>query len=153
MKNRERRILIAVDLSENSLKAVDYVGRLLSCHEEAEITLMHVIRAPSPDTMPDEAERLGVVRKAEEESLALMEDAGGRLTACGIPEHRIHIRIQTCDRLVSVAQLILEERQKGDFGTVVVGKRGVSKREEFLFGSTSSSVMREARDCAVWIIP
>lgn len=153
MEKKLNKILIAVDHSENSLKAVDYVGRLMSCHETVEITLLHVIREPSPDTMPDEAERRGFIERARTESLELMEQAGKRLTEYSIPESQIRIMVQVCGKLVSVAQLILMERMKGNFGTVVVGKRGVSKREEFLFGSTSSSVMREARECAVWIIP
>ena len=153
MDQKENRILVAVDLSENSLKAVDYVGRLMSCHETVAITLLHVIREPSPDTMPDETERRLFVEKAEHDSLSLMEQAGRRLTAWGIPESQIRIRIQVCGKLTGVAQLILQEQSKGCFGTVVVGKRGMTKREEFLFGSTSSSVMREARECAVWIIP
>jgi nucleotide-binding universal stress UspA family protein len=34
----------------------------------------------------------------------------------------------------------------------VVGRRGVSKRQEFLFGSVSSKVVRDAKNCAVWVI-
>ena len=115
------KVLIAVDLSENSLKAVDYVGRMLRCHELAEITL-------------------------------LMEQAGSRLTALGIPEKHIRIKIQVCRKPMSISDLILREQQEGGHGTLVVGRRGVSKKEEFLFGSVSSRVVRDAKHCAVWVI-
>jgi len=145
-------ILIAVDLSENSLKAVDYVGSMLSCQPGLEITLLHVIKEPSPDIVPDASERQNQVEKARLETLDLMEKAARRLTSCGIPEKRIHLKIQVCRKPVSVADLILHEQKSGNYGTVVIGRRGVSKREELLFGSVSSRVVREAKQCSVWIV-
>ncbi len=146
------KVLIAVDLSENSLKAVDYVGRMLRCHDRVEITLLTVIKEPSADIVPDEAERAARIEEARRETLALMEQAGGRLTALGIPENRIRIKLQVCRKPMSVSDLILHEQKEGGYGTLVVGRRGVSKKEEFLFGSVSSRVVRDAKHCAVWVI-
>jgi len=146
------KVLIAVDLSENSLKAVDYVGAMLSCHELAEITLITVIKEPSADIVPDEAERTRMVEEARSETLALMEQAASRLKALGIPEKHIRIKIQVCRKPMSISDLILHEQQDGGYGTLVVGRRGVSKKEEFLFGSVSSRVVRDAKHCAVWVI-
>lgn len=148
----ENRVLIAIDLSENSLKAVDYVGKMLRCHETVDITLLTVIKEPSPDIMPDPAERAAQVEEARRSTLELMEKAGARLTALNIPEQHIHLKIQVCRKPSSVSDLILQEQQKGGHGTLVVGRRGVSKREEFLFGSVSSRVVRDAKQCAVWVI-
>jgi hypothetical protein len=33
-----------------------------------------------------------------------------------------------------------------------VGKRGISKAEEFLFGSISNALIHNGRDIAVWVI-
>jgi nucleotide-binding universal stress UspA family protein len=148
----QNKVLIAIDLSENSLKAVDYVGGMLRCHEKVEITLLTVIKEPSPDIVPDEAERRKTVEKARLETLALMEEAGSRLTALGISEKQIRIEIQVCQKPVSIGDLILRQQEEGGHGTLVVGRRGVGKREEFLFGSVSSRVVRDAKHCAVWVI-
>jgi nucleotide-binding universal stress UspA family protein len=148
----ENKVLIAVDLSENSLKAVDYVGGMLRCHGTAEITLLTVIKEPSPDIVPDDRERSHMVEETRKETLALMEKAGSRLTALGIPEERIRLKIHVCQKPMSVSDLILQEQQNGRYGTLVVGRRGVSKRQEFLFGSVSSKVVRDAKNCAVWVI-
>lgn len=148
----ENKVLIAVDLSENSLKAVDYVGGMLRCHETAEITLLTVIKEPSPDIVPDDGERGRMVEEARKETLALMEKAGSSLAALGIPEKHVRLKIQVCQKPMSVSDLILHEQQNGGYGTLVVGRRGVSKREEFLFGSVSSKVVRDAKHCAVWVI-
>ena len=148
----ENKILIAIDLSENSLKAVEYVGTMTICHPTVQITLLHVIKEPSPDIMPDEKQRRSHVERIRSEVLGLMEQAAGRLSSSGVPEKNIQLKIQVCKRPVSVSELILHEQKSGGYGTVVVGRRGVSKREEFLFGSVSNSVMREAKNCAVWVV-
>lgn len=139
-------------MSENSLKAVDYVGRLMSCQPTAQITLLNVIREPSPDIMPDENERKNHVEQLKSQTLKLMEEAGKRLSAQGIPQDNIHIKIQVCGQFVTVSELILQEQQKGNYGTIVIGRRGVSKRQEFLFGSVSKKVVTEAKNCAVWVV-
>jgi nucleotide-binding universal stress UspA family protein len=148
----EIKLLLAIDLSENSLKAVDYVASILSCHPASEVTLLHVINKPSPDVMPSSEERQHRVEELRSRSLAFMEQAAQRLTSHRIPEKNIQLKIQVCQEPVSVAELILHEHQTGGYGTIVVSRRGMSKREEFLFGSTSSRVIREARNCAVWVI-
>jgi nucleotide-binding universal stress UspA family protein len=148
----ETKILIAIDHSENALKAVDYVGKLMRCHADADISLLHVINEPSSDLMPDEAERERHVRKMRADALKFMEEVAQRLVAVGVPEKRIHLKIQACKKALSIAELILHEQKAGTYGTVVIGRRGMSKREEFLFGSVSNKVVREARGCSVWVV-
>jgi nucleotide-binding universal stress UspA family protein len=92
------------------------------------------------------------VEQLRAETLALMEQAAGRLIALGMPEKRIQLKIQVCKMPASVTDLILHEVGEGQYHTVVVGRRGVSKREEFLFGSVSSKVVREAHHCTVWVV-
>lgn len=148
----ENKVLIAIDLSENSLKAVDYVGDMMVHHPSVTITLLNVVREPSPDVMPDETEREAYVAKMREETRRHMEEAARRLVSRGIPQNNIHIKIQVCSKVVSISELVLEEQKKGQYQTVVVGRRGVSKREEFLFGSISKKIVGEAKDCAVWVV-
>jgi len=49
----------------------------------------------------------------------------------------------------TISQAIIDEQKSGGFGTVILGKRGLSKAEEFLFGSISSALLHKTRDCAV----
>jgi nucleotide-binding universal stress UspA family protein len=148
----ECKVLIAIDHSENALKAVDYVGKILSCQGGADVTLLHVINEPSADIMPDRADRERRVEQLTQETLVFVEDIGARLSSWNIPRDRIHLRIQSCIKATSVAEAVLQELRRGEYETVVVGRRGVSKREEFLFGSVSNKIVREARDCTVWVV-
>ena len=51
-----RRVLLAVDDSENSERAVDYVGRMLGGLDNFKIALLHVIVEPEADYFQDNAE-------------------------------------------------------------------------------------------------
>lgn len=148
----EQKALIAIDLSENSLKAVEYVGEMMACHPDIEMVLLNVVREPSADIMPDEVERKAYVAKMKTDTLRHMEAAAQLLTSRGISEKRIHIKILACGKPVSIADLILQEQAEGKYGTVVIGRRGVSKKQEFLFGSVSKKVVTEAKGCAVWVV-
>jgi nucleotide-binding universal stress UspA family protein len=152
MLSTNKNLLIAIDLSENSLHALDYVGEMVSCHPSVHFTLLHVIKEPSPDIMPSEEERSRQVESMRSEALGLMEKAANQLISRGVSEKHIKVKIQICKAPVSVSDLILHEQQSGDDGTIVIGRRGLSKREEFLFGSVSSKIIREARHCAVWVV-
>ena len=52
----------------------------------------------------------------------------------------------------SLAQCILAEREAAAFSTIVVGRQGLSRSEEFLFGSISSKIVNHARNCTVWVV-
>jgi nucleotide-binding universal stress UspA family protein len=145
-------VLVAVDLSENSLRAVDYVAEMIQCHPAVRVTLLSVIKEPSADIVPDPEDRKAQIEARRSELLTLMEQAARRLTSQGIHEGHICLKVQTCSKPVAISDLILYEQKEGDYGTIVIGRRGLSKREEFLFGSISSSVVRDARGCTVWVV-
>ncbi len=146
------RVLLAIDHSDNALKAVDYVGKILGCQPEADITMLYVINEPSPDIMPDNEERERYVEQMKEKTLEFVGSIGNHLSNWGIPKKNIHLKILSCSKVTSVAEAILQELRQGEYETVVVGRRGVSKREEFLFGSVSNKIVREAKDCTVWVV-
>jgi len=148
----EYKVLVAVDQSENALRAVEYVAGMMKHHPECRIALHHVIISPSPDIVPDEAERKATVKRMREEALMQLEKAGHVLTGAGISEKSIRLNLQVCRESKSIVELILYEQRQGGYETVVVGRRGVSKREEFIFGSVSSKLIREARHCTVWVV-
>ena len=51
---------------------------------------------------------------------------------------------------MSVSGAIMDEVKKGDYGTVVLGRRGESR--SFFLGHVSDKVMGKAKDIAVWIV-
>ena len=46
-----------------------------------------------------------------------------------------------------------KEAQEGNYGTIVMGRRGLSKVHEFLMGRVTNKVLNRAEGFAVWIVP
>jgi nucleotide-binding universal stress UspA family protein len=145
-------ILLAMDESENALRAADYVGRMLggSC-KLFQVTLVHVLVRPSPDLFdePGGAERFEQEARGRIE--AAFERAKARLKEQGIAAENVRTRFIVTDE-PGTAQGLLAEQKAGRYGTLVVGRRGVTKAEEFLFGSVSNKIIHHAQDCAVWVV-
>ncbi|GAB6177042.1 hypothetical protein JCM16814_19330 [Desulfobaculum senezii] len=146
-----RRILLAVDTSENSLRAIEYVAQMLGGGCGGEVELLHIVRLPERDMYPDEEAFDAKLCEQEEESHAFLDTARGILLDGGFTDEAVTER-QLCITAPSIAQHILRIQKEGGFGTVVVGRRGVSKAEEFLFGSVSSKVVHYAKNCSVWVV-
>ncbi len=50
------------------------------------------------------------------------------------------------------AGTILEEARAGGYGTIVVGRRGVSTVEEFDMGRVTNKLVHSAKDRALWVV-
>ncbi|MFO7965260.1 MAG: universal stress protein [Desulfobacterales bacterium] len=154
-KDREIRwnknFLVAVDDSDNSRRAVQYVGYLLGRMPEVHVTLLHVIPEPDEDYFPEAEQRqqwLATYRKKME---AVLDDYRRLLLDEGFPEKAVEMRLplRWCP---SMAECILSERDERRYGTIVVGRQGLSRKEQFLFGSISSKIVNHARYCTVWVV-
>lgn len=146
------KILIAVDDSETSKKAVTYVGRIAGCRDGLTYCLLHVYPVPPPQqfregfSMSDyKKEREAIGAKVFKESIKILNDQG-------ISTDNIATVCRMATSGETTSKMILAVQQEGDFGTVVMGKRGVSKAEEFLFGSISNTIVRQSKDFAVWVV-
>jgi len=146
-----KKIIIAVDESPNAERAVTYVARLLGGMAGFSVVLLHVIDDPQEDFFRDGAENkqwLADYRARLERVLAGYRD---RMIDAEFDAGRISQRIplRNCP---SLAQCILAERAEADCATIVVGRQGRSRSEEFLFGSVSSKIVTHASQCTVWVV-
>lgn len=146
-----RNILIAVDDSSNAERAVAYVGYLLGGLEGFRVTLLHVIPEPEEDFFPSAGDKERWLQKYRLKISATLEGYRQKLLMAGFGADavRTHSKMRYCP---SMAECILSERDAGDYGTIVVGRQGLSRKEEFLFGSVSSKIVSHARNCTVWVV-
>jgi len=147
----ERHILIAVDSSDNARRAVLFVGDFFGCYEGFQVTLLHIILEPEATFFRNNNERTKWLASQREEAQKVMEEYENILTDAGFTEDKINVRIDSM-RAPSVADCIIKEQEEMKCCTIVIGRRGISKKEEFIFGSTSNRVIHEARKCAVLVI-
>lgn len=147
-----RNILISVDASDNAMRAVEYAAAILGPAPGVRVTLLYIERAPGRDRFPDEQAWLNQCRLDHQGAFDFMAKARGILKAAGLAEDAVAERTVLCSAEPSIAQTILDVQQEGGYGTLVVGRRGLTKGEEFLFGSVSSKLVHNAKNCAVWVV-
>ena len=145
------KILVAVDEGETSLRALRYVARMTTSMTEVSICLLHIYPEPPPDFYPNggvlEVYRAEKVKRAE----MILAQSERVLIEAGIQPGVIHRAIHPAVGR-TISQMVLDVQREGDFGTVVVGKRGVSKAEEFLFGSISKALARYSSRFTTWVV-
>jgi nucleotide-binding universal stress UspA family protein len=149
---QEHVILAAVDESENSRRAMDYLARWAACSEEARIVLVHVIKEPSEDVLPDKDERERYIGEKRGAAEALLAKAKQELESLGVPDVRIATKTLSCEPPTTIADVLLEEREADAYDTMVLGRRGMSKKEEYIFGSVTASLIRDASDVSIWVV-
>ena len=150
-KFSNKNILIAVDESENARRAVSYVAEILGGVEGFEVTILHVIPLPEEDFFLTSSEKEKWLSQYRVKIDAMLEDYRQILTGAGFHPNDVSVRSPTryCP---SMAECILAERDERQYGTIVVGRQGLSRTEEFIFGSISSKIVTHARNCTVWVV-
>jgi len=146
-----KNILVAVDDSENARRAVDYVGQLLGGVKGFRVTILHVLQEADEDYFPNTAEKDEWLRQYKEKINALLDDCRDILIQAGFDPEDVSVRspLRYCP---SMAECILSERDEIEYDTIVLGRQGLSRSEEFLFGSVSSKIVTHARNCTVWVV-
>jgi len=145
-------MLIAVDQSENAERAVSYAARMVGNHPEITVTILNVIRTPGQDDEPDPEARARILEEKRQKGQALVSGLARLMTGAGLPPERVRTKVSDFSAPQTAADGILKEKREGGYETVVVGRRGVSRKDEFMFGSVSARVMREAGPQAVWVV-
>jgi nucleotide-binding universal stress UspA family protein len=151
---KSKRVLIAMDSSENALRAVDHAGFMLS-GTDCQVTLFHSkrhLRRFVPREVIEAAPELEELwtNKAGEQIAPYMKKAKEMLIEAGIPEAQL--KIEVVDGTRDAASDILREARSGDYGTIVLGRKGRSGVKEFFMGSTASKVLQNHTGKAVWIV-
>jgi nucleotide-binding universal stress UspA family protein len=132
------KILVGLDASEGAMRAVDYVGTMVSA--SLEVTLYHAVRALDEE----------IFHKAEKSMKSVFEKATSRLENAGFRRNQITAR--TATGVLSRAGAIIQYALKGEYGTILVGRRGLSEVEEFPMGRVSNKVIHMAQELAVWVV-
>ena len=146
-----KNILIAVDASENARRAVSYVGQLLGGLPGFKVTILHVVPEPEEDYFPNPIEKEEWLKTYRERMDSLLAEFRQLLIQKGFEPEDVAVR-STLRYCPSMAECILSERDETEYSTIVVGRQGLSRSEEFLFGSVSSKIVTHARDCTVWVV-
>jgi nucleotide-binding universal stress UspA family protein len=146
-----KKILLAVDTSENSRRAVSYVSQMIGGLEGFHVIFLHVINPPEEDYFSSPSEHDKWLHQYRLKIEALLEKYRQIFIQDGFDPKALSLRIVLRYR-PSIAECILEEQNRSGCSTIVVGRQGLSRSEEILFGSVSSKLVGHAKSCTVWIV-
>jgi nucleotide-binding universal stress UspA family protein len=147
------RIMVALDGSESSLRAVDHLSFMVGENPKIKVTLFHVIpkvgghcaiRFNEKDSGVGEIMTQGNRRCVEH----FYAHAQKKFREAGIQENQIEIKV--IKRTMNVGKAIVDEAKKGNYGTVVIGRRGASRA--FFMGGVSRYVLDRISNLALWLI-
>jgi nucleotide-binding universal stress UspA family protein len=150
-RDAERHLLVAVDASANSKRAVMYLADFFGSDKDVFVTILSIIPEPSEDYFTTDEERKKWLVDKEAEMKNVLAGYKEILMDAGFQDDRIDARliIRQCE---SIGDAIIEEQAKLRCCIVVVGRRGISHSEEFVFGSTSNKILHHAKNCAVMVV-
>ncbi len=156
------KMLVAIDGSQCSMRAVDYAGRQFSGNRDLRVTLLHVLPYP-PAPFWDDGHILSEQEKAARNSVIekwlvnqraklepLFKEAVELLIGQGIGPEQIEKK--SISDSTDVAASILEEARDGGYQTLILGRCGLSASKRFLMGSVTTKIVNNGSGIAICIV-
>ncbi len=153
-----KNILVALDDSENAMAAVESLAENFT--PDHNVTIFSVVQdtaavcemySPelSPHFMAERRDFCSLDHIKKELINEAQQKAKEILVQAGFSEENINSKVENSKK--SVAKDIIMEAKSG-YGTVVLGRRGLSGIQEFLLGSVSNKVVNSAKNVSVFVV-
>jgi len=150
------QILLAYDNSQQALRAVEYVGQMFSRVDNIKVTMFGVY-----DKLPDHEmidtpftdqvrARISNLERERDKGRENMEEAAKHLLRMGFGEDQV--KVKYVEKKKSIAKDIIDEVKQGGYGTVVLGRKGVSNLAGMLFGSVTSGVIGNLQGATICVV-
>ena len=151
---KSKNVLLAVDHSENAMRAVAHAGFMLA-GTDAKVTVFHSkrdLRRFVPEEVLEEFPGVKKFwqRKAGDVVAPYMKKALEILIQAGLAEDRISVKLVDGSR--SAARDILKEAEEYTIGTIIIGRKGSSDVKDYSMGSITKKVLDGASDMAVCVV-
>jgi nucleotide-binding universal stress UspA family protein len=137
------KILMPIDGSDNSLRALDYAF-FLAKKADSSVTAIHVIE--NPPTVYIESQKLlnDLMSKYRIESAQILD-------RCKQMAEKKGVKIETVIVEGDPASNITNYAQKENIDLIIIGSRGLGRFKEMMLGSVSNKVLHHAK-CSVLIV-
>jgi K+-sensing histidine kinase KdpD len=132
----DERILVAVDDSAASERAVEYVAEMVRGRPGHYVHLVHVLHG-GEDTAA---------------ARALLERLRGRLQAVGLAEDRVDSGALSVRPDVSMVEGLLDTARDRSCGTIVMGRNSLPRHRELLHRHPADELVRAAGGFTLWIV-
>jgi nucleotide-binding universal stress UspA family protein len=141
-------VLVSLNDSVSSQAALDFFARLEFCPENCHITLLHLFRKPSAS---EDLMGKKFTKEMPTRFMAVLEKAKDKLVESGYNPKNIEIEMVT-EPYTTVAEGIIDQCKKRHIDMVVIGRKRMSKAEEFVLGDVSVKLVRALEEAAVLVV-
>jgi nucleotide-binding universal stress UspA family protein len=145
MKNS---ILVALNDSVSSRKALDFMLRFSILPKDAYLTLLHVFRKPAAgEALMGEK----FMKQQPVKFQQFLEGIRNKLVENGFDSNRIEIKLAT-EAYATTTEGIIDQFHKGGYNMVVLGRKRMSKAEEFVLGDVGVKLVRALEGVAILVV-
>ena len=145
-----KNVLFCIYSAENTFKAARYIADQFSHQSETTVTVMGLLRVKPQDFFATEEEFHAAFEQSNAEMTTLVERAKAIIRQGGLSETKIRERMITVEG-ENTAKIILKEQHRSHYDMIIAGCTKKTKAEEFLFGNTNVTLVREA-PCPVLVV-
>ena len=159
-----RDVLVTFVGAGISRRVMEHTVRYFSHLRESRFTLFHVIPPVPPQIYASsywvygpkvkEKERLEEVARwmkdYSKEVEKIANEGREKLLRAGVPEQNVLIKIQAQEK--GIARDILTELEEGNYGILILGRKGFKDIKEFGLGSKANKLLHTAKTLAICLI-
>jgi len=141
-------MLVAFSDSVSSRIMLDFLMAMPLCREDCQVTLLHIFKKPSASE-----ELMGKKFTEEQPSrlAAALQKAKDKLVESGFRPDHIQIELVS-DPYPTIADGLIDQCKKRDCQIVMMGRKKMSKAEEFVMGDVSVKLVRALEGTAVLVV-
>ncbi len=163
-----KNVLISVDGSEASMRAVSYVADMMGAHEALRVHLLHVLPPIPPELLefggsenPEQEQRLSEeLKRAQSEWIdrtkmegePIFDQARTILLDSGMSPDFVQTEFCTSIHRPDVVRDVLEAAHKWNCGTIVVGRHSFPWLKEKLGHHVAEDLVRKGQGFTMWVI-
>ncbi|MDB9823443.1 universal stress protein [Deltaproteobacteria bacterium] len=148
MENPNNSILVALNDSISSKTVIDFLEGLSLCPEDWHISLLHFFRKPSSS---EDLMGKKFVSVQPSRMMSILQKAKDRLIEKGFDPERIETELID-QPYQTVADGIIDQVRKRNSNLVIIGRKRMSKAEEFVMGDISVKLIRALEGAAVLVV-
>mgnify|MGYP001818239286 CR=1 FL=1 len=159
---RSHDVLVTLVGAQVSHRVMEYTLRYFAHLKESRFTFFHVIPAPPPqiwdygcirdkDSFEEQQKKIRRWLEEKTDKVTQIADEGRqRLIKAGIPEQNITLKLKPQEQ--GIARDILKELETGNYGIILIGRKGSKKIKEFQLGSKANNLLYSAHTLITCII-
>ncbi len=166
--NQNRKILVALDGSDASMRAVKYTAQVIGGEKNCHVCLLHVLDPLPPKLRefrgsedPQEEEELEEelqerteqwIGQSKRQWLPTLKKAQSILDQAGVPAKAIETEFWEAVNHEDLVNDILESGRKDDCGTIVVGRKSFSWLKEMFHHHIADELVRKGHGLTIWVV-